>query len=464
MSVQELLNLSRDAGLFYSENLEDELNDILNDLVNKIEKFIKEKSVENGTVLNNSVYKSIIPFSYKTRVKSNISIEEKIIRNDIRLEEINKESLLKKFDDLIGITILTTTIGFQNIAFDYLKTFLDINKDEINVVSGLDNKKTIFDNENIEYYHIKLTYNSYPVEIQIKSIFLNAFADIEHTLFYKDHEIHELKNYNKKILHSLAPMLINIEEILHDIYTYDVSYITIETLRTQIYSYVESRTSDIFGVTNESGKLSFIINQISQIICSYFIERNLEFDENFFESGMVESQDKKIIDYFYKDSLLYSAVSKLMNDDSNFFKNIILFELKTIEKNREKIEIFSKKIDVLLEIMLYISENEMFKNISIKRKLRLLDLYRYFEDIYDDYIDEFEEQIKEFVEDDDQKKSLEKFINSSLILKKIVSEDQESIALNEIVEKWIARKEEESIIELTTGEKVSQYILERWNR
>ncbi|PGD62740.1 hypothetical protein, partial [Bacillus wiedmannii] len=65
MKVQEKLDMSDSVGIFYSENLEGELKDKLNVLVEKIEKFIKDKALKEGTVINNSVYKSVIPFSYK---------------------------------------------------------------------------------------------------------------------------------------------------------------------------------------------------------------------------------------------------------------------------------------------------------------------------------------------------------------------------------------------------------------
>jgi len=453
--------MSNEVGRYYSDNLEKLLKEKLNEFVDKIEKFIKDKSIEDRIVLNNSVYKSIIPFSYKSRVKDSLSIEEKIIRNDIRFQTISNEDLLTKFDDLIGVTILTTTIGFQDIALKYLKLYIEENSQFITEISGLDNKKKIFNNETIKYYHIKLKYCGYPIEIQIKSIFLSAFADIEHTLFYKDYEIHELKNYNKKIMYSLAPMLINIEEILHDIYTYDTSYIESEAMRTKIYSYIESRKNEIFEVTNDNGRLNFVVNQISQILFSYLKETKIEFKEEIFSEGMTESNDKKIIDHFFKESLSFNAITKVLNNSSDFFRNYLLFELRSNENYHEKIDLVSSKIDILLDTMLHISSNEIFKNTNIKKSIKLIELYQHFESSYEDFMEKFQD----ILEHEQLKDELEELVNSSLILNNIISQKEELTSdISENIKKWLQIKEDEDRISYELSEKILKYILEGWNK
>ncbi|MCC2327159.1 hypothetical protein [Bacillus wiedmannii] len=461
MKVQEKLDMSDSVGIFYSENLEGELKDKLNVLVEKIEKFIKDKALKEGTVINNSVYKSVIPFSYKSRVKSQLSIEEKIIRNDIDIKSISEQSLLSCFDDLIGITILTTTIGFQDIAFKYLKDFFKANEGIITVISGLENKKSIFNNDRIQYYHIKLKYFDYPVEIQIKSVFLSAFADIEHTLFYKDHGIHELKNYNKKIMHSLAPMLINIEEILHDIYTYDISYMESEMLKTKIYTYIDVKKNDIFGVTNDKGKLSFIINQTAQILCSYFIEKNMDFDESIFNEEMDTCKDIKIINHFYKDYLPFNAISKILNDESNFLKTFLLFDLKLDEKYKEKIEVISDKIDIFFEGMLNISDSEIFKNLELKKNIQLKELYQYFEIEQENFIERFQD----YFEEESLQEELKKLVNSSIIISNAISNKELLTSdVSKKIEKWFSTQEDENNISYELSENISNYILEGWNK
>lgn len=461
MRVQELLDMSDNIGDFYSKNLEGKLKNNLNELIEKIEKFIEDKSIEEGTILNNSVYKSIIPFSYKSRVKSQLSIEEKVIRNDIKLESISEDGLLICFDDLIGITILTTTIGFQDTAFKYLKDFIEANADSIKVISGMESKKSIFNNQRIQYYHIKILYFNYPVEIQIKSVFLSAFADIEHTLFYKDHEIHELKNYNKKIMHSLAPMLINIEEILHDIYTYDISYMESEMLKTKIYNYIDDNKKEIFGIENDRGRLSYVINQTSQILCSYFSEKMIDFDDSMFNGGMTECRDIKIIRHFYKDSISFNAVSRLLNDESDFIKTYLMFELKLDDKYIEKIDYISEKIDIFFDSMINISESDIFKDFDLKTNIKLKELFEHFEI----ELENFTEKFQDHFEQESVQEEIIQLVNSGIIISNVISKKE--ILTSEIsgkIEQFFAIQEEEENISYDLSESISNYILEGWNK
>lgn len=464
MEVQKLLDVSDKVGKFYDKSLKEDLKVSLNELQNKIEDFFEKKASIDKSLLKDTVYKSVAPFSYKSRVKDSLSIKEKIIRREINFEEISKENLLKYFDDLIGITILTTTMWYQDAAFKYLEEFLNENTENIEILSGMNKKKPIFDNDNIKYYHIKFKYNGYPVEVQIKSIFLSAFADIEHTLFYKDHEIHELKNYNKKIMHSLAPMLINLEEILHGIYSYDNSYIESELLKTKIYNFIIKRKKKIFGIKkSKEHRLDFVINKISESLSVYFVEKEGKFIQKNLNKGMNGCNDLKIIGYFYKDSLFFNAITKILDDESEFLITYLKYQLKQDIIYKEKVEAnaLAPEINTFIETMLNISNDKLYEGIKLNNNIDLKNVYMKFEEQKEAFNEEFQEYINESLI---SKEHID-IVNKSLMISNVISDKKIlNTELYKKIEKCLEEQETEDDSQIMDlNDKLLSYIQEGWN-
>lgn len=462
MLVKELLSLSESVGEYYSDNLEDELKAELKIIMDNLEKYFESRCIEENKIISNSVYESILPFSFKTRIKSKISLEEKIIRNDIKLDSIDDKAILEKFDDLIGITILSTTIRYQDLALEYLLSFIKENEGTIKLLSGSDEKKFLFGNDRIGYYHLKLSYNGFPVEIQIKSIFLSAFADIEHSLFYKDHDIHELKSYNKKIMHSLAPILIDLEEILHGIYTHDKKYIKSELLKTTIYEYLNANKAHIFEIdeNEDRGRLNFILNKATELLYVYFKESDDLFDNSRPPHGMVESTDLKIIQFLYSDSLPHLVISSILNDESDFFRRYLYSELKNDEAYKDKIHLIEDYLIKFLTSLEYISYNEFFRSLQLEKNAHLKRIF----DAFINRAELFEEKFQDILDNAQTEGDIINFINACLVIPHLVrdkAELQKNIGTN--VESYFKTQEEEELINYDLSEKILEFIFEGWN-
>ncbi|MGG2028730.1 hypothetical protein AB1282_23780 [Gottfriedia sp. S16(2024)] len=462
MKVIDLLNLSEELGEYYLANLEDKLKNQLKILINDLEKYFEKKCLKENKVLSNSVYKSILPFSYKTRIKSKLSIEEKIIRNDIKLESINENVILEKFDDLIGITILTTTMGYQDLALEFLQSFIEENKETIKLVSSSDEKKSLFKNDRIGYYHIKLIYNGYPVEIQIKSIFLSAFADIDHSLFYKDHDIHELKSYNKKIMHSLAPILIDLEEILHGIYTHDKKYIKSELLKTEIYEYLNGNKSQIFSIEEEQdrGRLNFILSRATELLYVYYKEKDEMFDKSKTPKGMAECRDLKIIQFLYSDSIPYFVISTILDDESDFFRNYLYTELKNDPSYHEKIHLIDDYLIRYLKSLEYISDTEIFKSLQLEKNMQIKKIFEVFVNL----TEHFDEKFQDLLDNEEIEEDILNFVIACLVIPSLVKDRSElKMSIGPKVEEYFKTQEKEELIDLDLSETIQEYISERWN-
>lgn len=455
MNVKERLNFSEEVASYYSNELEDKLKQELINLTNKMEEFFKSKVIEDGKELNNSVDKSILPFEYKTRVKSKESLEEKIIRNNIHFEDISVEDILDQFDDLIGITIVTTTMGYQELAYEYLEKFIEENRNDLCLVSAKNNVKSLFGNDDIKYYHLKLTFNDYPVEIQIKSTFLSAFADIEHNLFYKNHDIYGIKKYNKNLMHSLAPILIDLETILHDIYTHDKKDYKYEVFKEEVYEFLIKNKPIIFGIEKDEdkNKLNYILKNATEIICVCYKDNR----KNILSIKEIkENQDLKIISFLYKNSMEFFVISKLLNEQSSFFNCYLKNKLKNNKNYKDKIDVIEDLINEFIETLEYMSDYDDISTLQISSEISL----EYVFDKFVTHIEKFYEDFQDLIEDKADREFY-MFINTFLIIPYLVEEKEGLNKYVSLVDEYLDDLEESEYIEST--HEIKKYIIERWN-
>ncbi|MED3876279.1 hypothetical protein [Lysinibacillus capsici] len=458
--VKELINFSEEVGTHYVVNLEKTLKNISRELEDDLINYLKRKCIEEDTVINNSVHKSIIPFSLKARIKSKESLEEKVIRNDIYFDPIEDETILINFDDLVGITILTTTIGYHELAHKYFISYINENSD-IELIGDNNNKKKLFGKDRIQYFHLKIKYKGYPVEIQIKSVFLSAFADIEHTLFYKDFEIYELKSYNKKIMHSLAPILIDLEDILHEIYTQDKSYIELDLVKAKIYKSMDSKKNEILNLDGfcDDGKLNYNFNIAAELLTTYFKGKEISFDGNLEIKGMVNGKDKNIIRLLFEKSIEFEIIKAILDDEDNFFENYLRGELIKDEKYKSKITYLDFEIIKFVNGLNNIINYDLFNSKKMKKKINLKLAFSNYIDI----IEKFEMKFDESIESIDSE--ILNFIVSCIIVTYIIDDLDEIKNLeNNIIFKLLIEKEndEEVSLDMELSEKIQEFIIEEW--
>jgi ppGpp synthetase/RelA/SpoT-type nucleotidyltranferase len=453
--LKEFLHVSDEIGQYYEGHLEENLKSEMHKINKEIESYIKEKCIKDGVFIENSVYKEILPFSNKSRVKSRISLEEKIIRNNIEITNVNDETILKSFDDLIGITVLCTTIEYQRIAYNYIKSYFDEKKEIVSIIK--DEKKELFGNKRIPYYHIKINYNQIPVEIQIKSVFLSAFADIEHTLFYKDHNIHEMKDYNKKIMHSLAPILIDLEDILHGIYTHDRKYIENEKVKTTIYKYLLENIENIFGINDEiaRGRLNSIFNKSTNYLVYYFKEIG-GFDTNYQIRSMAACKDLNIINYMYSEKLELNVIKSVLGDDSNFFFNFMVGKMRDDEAYKDKAYFLTERINAYLEGLNILSEGLILSKGNLQNKFDLLKVFSEFLERIEIFYDDFNGKVDEIPNIN--------MIHAYIILPYISNRDSSEIQilLRDIIKRYFEQMEENEEMDMDLSEEVQKFIFEGW--
>ena len=183
---------------------------------NKLNEFCKEERI----VSENSVYPELYPFGITYRVKSDVSLREKVLRASL-LSQItidNKNEIMKRIyanlDDIIGITILLDTNR-------YLAEFANMIKsnrfENIELTKEGETEKSF--SKDLKYHNIKMRYRSnknewIPIEIQIKSRFLFDYANLEHKLIYKNNDVSLMKNANYEIMRLITPSIVTLENIV----------------------------------------------------------------------------------------------------------------------------------------------------------------------------------------------------------------------------------------------------------
>lgn len=183
------------------KTLEVEKNKIETDLIPKIkEQFNEEIKKENSFVTTDEPYN----LEYIIRKKSEKSISEKLIRKDIisinsKPEDIEREItpdfITKKLDDLIGVTLVTQNSSqnkkLLSIVIDKVKKSDDYTIIDTNHPDQIPDKETIQSWKpakvgNLAYYKLKIrNEQKQTFELQIKSEIIKAYANIDHTLLYK---------------------------------------------------------------------------------------------------------------------------------------------------------------------------------------------------------------------------------------------------------------------------------------
>jgi ppGpp synthetase/RelA/SpoT-type nucleotidyltranferase len=198
---------------------------ITNSLEAKIYEIIK-KHAENHDLCGKNVSGKVLYFTSSSRVKSPASLKEKLLRSDFGLKvapllqvkenliEAEFDSFIKtNLDDLIGIRIITWFNKDVLNIFEIFKTYKAEFENEKIFFLNLENQPQEMKN-GLDIYRIEGTYESYPFELQIKSRLEDAWAELEHTQFYKNPIYTRERDVYKNVLISNYSILKKIDESL----------------------------------------------------------------------------------------------------------------------------------------------------------------------------------------------------------------------------------------------------------
>lgn len=418
-NLEENIDLYQEISNIYEDSVIRDLKAAEIDLKEIFEQIFEQEADDFGLVTNSSIT-SIPYFSIKSRVKKVKSFTEKLVRKDIGItllkefgmkkENIlaNKAQLinkLKKLDDIVGLRIVT-----------------ELREDTLNAYKLLVEKTSLFESKKVIFYDIKhqpqVMKNGLSIyrikgeydglvcfELQIKSKIDEAWGEMDHTIFYKDHSSSLIKPTIQKTMNNVGIILEKLETLLYDlrhssqVFEANSSYIEFENnlykkynvaiatifkhpvpladISKVVYSLKSSEEFD--GEINFEINFEFVEFEIDDPFYSKLLElfhssHNLIIVEALFYCILKsKDEDQSISQVNYKELFerFYNYYQRYANSqidkDGEFvcddFQKIIKNNIKYIQNNSiitdlKKIEIF-KKIDTLIKNSLEDSDEEI---------------------------------------------------------------------------------------------------------
>lgn len=227
----------------------------------------------------------------ESRIKSEASLKEKIIRNKYYLNCNSAHDVLDLLPDLIGVTVQCRFISEENRIYHALLPFFNIDKEEFNPCQ-LDpnlhlNCKTMqpqqqrngFTIYRIDGYYL---FNDHRInfELQIKSLVHRFWSDIEHQVVYKNTQFLYNDSFMKQVLSSVHDSL--------EVVDHQLQIISRQML-------VESQDNRDFGMSEKGFKM-FLAKSISDLYTLKMVD-SLGFTTDFKKCGAILSQYIYIHDF-----------------------------------------------------------------------------------------------------------------------------------------------------------------------
>ncbi|WP_125153018.1 GTP pyrophosphokinase [Clostridium rectalis] len=353
--------------------------EVFNFIENSIE-FLKslQLDLENARNHIESYFKNIMTsnsegfLNVNSRIKSDFSLKEKIIRNDYYKIYKTPKELLYNLSDLIGVRIECRFIEDEGKTYKCLKKYFNCIDDKgyyYNTVNNCirlnlktrqpEEQKNGFEIFRIDgvYYFNDMTIN---FELQIKSLVNIFWGEIEHKVVYKNNSYMLSEDFYKDIMASIKKNLTMIDNQLLLIYNEANKLNAINPLvrKNQLQSVFSKIINDIFS-TKMKNSIGFTVDfkRSCDAIIEYIFSTNNIGDCNDYNKVLIKTLsrlndisknkidfDQKIVferQIFFKDEfskIIGNAILKAINNDFQwniFFK--ILFEIE-LGNNSEDFE------------------------------------------------------------------------------------------------------------------------------
>lgn len=353
-------------------------------------------------------YKEEEYLNIKSRVKSECSLREKIIRNRYLKKYNEASNLIHNLSDLIGVRIECRFIEDENKIYRVLKKYFNktddkvyyYNKQNPNITLKLSEKQPKKQKNGFEIYRIdgKFRYLDRQIkfELQIKSLVNIFWSEIEHKVIYKNNTYLLGDSFLKDMMISIKNNLTMIDNQLLNIYK-NFNTISSEhssSKKKELEKVLAKMAHDTFSMKMKDS-IGFVVDfkKPCETILNYSFNKNKdEMDEDLFGDLMIKGLtrineiSKKDIDFnqpimFEQDPVLddefCNELGKYIIDKLNdefawnlFFR--ILFEIEPYN-NKQDFENFIKFIKQ--KVISNESKDMIISNFESGSDLIIRDLY-----------------------------------------------------------------------------------------
>lgn len=280
-----------------------------------------------------------------TRIKTEMSLREKIIRNRYYLTFDSPRAIIDNMHDLIGLKIDVRFIEDEFKAYKQLKEFFNVQLEDGYYIND-HHKNLALDMGSFQPQTQKNGYTIYRIdgyflngthkvrfELQIKSLVNSFWSDIEHKLVYKNHTFRVADGMIKDMLSSIKANLVIIDRQLQIIYdSFDGE--------NQITSSFNSRFS-----------FEELISKAINDLCLQKLQTSIGFGVDIRGTSAILGHyifEKDLMDYSNKDQILsLLGIFKRIQDDDMDFENALV-----VHPPKRAKDAFSKAIsNFFIEVM-----------------------------------------------------------------------------------------------------------------
>lgn len=258
--------------------LVDGMRDLLEEGNRELEYFFKEKFLDLDNILNIS-----------SRVKSSMSLKEKIFRNNFYLKYDSPEELVESLSDLIGVRIECRFIEDEEEVYGKLFEIFDkpeedgyyYNEGKPNILLKLDEKQPQLQKNGFGIYKIDGKYikdnRVLKFELQIKSLVNVFWGEVEHKVLYKNYKYLLTEELFKDVMYSLRENLSMVDRQLMILFNHlkDMDESNIDKRREQLESILSKLIYEIYSEKTKK-EFGFVVDyrKSCDVIVSYVLRKN----------------------------------------------------------------------------------------------------------------------------------------------------------------------------------------------
>ncbi|OCN04251.1 hypothetical protein A4S06_03520 [Erysipelotrichaceae bacterium MTC7] len=300
-----------------------EMFDIIDRSINLFQENLDEYEIITKKIKHTliSVLDPEIQTGISTRIKSEMSLREKIIRNRYYLTYETPREIIGNMHDLIGLKIDVRFIEDEGKAYQQLKEYFTeqledgfySNEHHPNLALEMGSvqpqkQKNGYTIYRIDGYYLNGTHKV-RFELQIKSLVNSFWSDIEHKLVYKNHTFRVADGLIKDMLSSIKANLVIIDRQLHIIYDSLDNESEVSNKMLSRYSFEE------------------LISKAINDLCLQKLQNSIGFGVDIRGTSTILGHyifEKDLMDYSNKDQILsLLGIFKRIQDDEMDFENHI---------------------------------------------------------------------------------------------------------------------------------------------
>ena len=272
-----------------------EIFDFVDDSLKILDKFSPEL-VTLSSELENFYKKYLSESDYflnvSSRIKSPMSLKEKILRNNYYLMFSDAEAFFFELSDLIGIRLECRFIEDEEKLYQAIKRIFCLQRrdgyyynDEFpNILLNLTDKQPQIQKNGFEIYRLDGIIigesATFHYELQLKSLVNMFWGEIEHKILYKNYNYMPIEDFYRDIMSSIKGNITMIDRqlmILHD-HLNDMNSYDSQSRKKQFETMISKAIYELYSIKIKK-KLGFVVDfrNICDLITDYLLKKDRQY-------------------------------------------------------------------------------------------------------------------------------------------------------------------------------------------